>query len=98
MLYKSSPEKYHSFYVVMVSINKENYDLLSSWQSWFTTLRALEGVNKTLILSTVNGPVYKEGDPIDLTQYMVKDTIIKRWVPNQNRSKPCKSEPSTSNK
>lgn len=72
----------------MVSINGENSKSLSSWPSWFGSCRAIEAANKDLLVCTVHGPEYEEEMPIDLSKYTVNDTIIRRWVPSQNRVKP----------
>uniref|UniRef100_A0A2S2Q875 tRNA-intron lyase n=1 Tax=Sipha flava TaxID=143950 RepID=A0A2S2Q875_9HEMI len=88
VLYKLSPFYYHSSYVVVVSINGQNSELLSSWPMWFGCSRVIEAANKDLLICTVHGPPYEEGMPIDLTQYTVKDTIVRRWLPSQNRMKP----------
>lgn len=76
----------------MISINGQNSDLLSSWPSWFGCDRAVEAAGKDLLVCTVHGPEYKQGMPIDLTQYSVNDTIIRRWVPSQNREKPQEND------
>lgn len=88
VLYKSSPGNYHSSYVVVISINGQNSELLSSWPSFFGCSRVIESVNKDLLICTVNGPPYEEGMHIDLSMYSVIDTIVRRWVPQQNRLKP----------
>jgi len=88
VLYKSLPTYYHSSFVVIISINGQNSESLSSWPSWFGCSRAIENANKDLLLCTVHGPAYEQGMSIDLTKYTVKDTIIRRWVPSQNRIKP----------
>lgn len=88
MLYKLSPLYYHSSYVVVISINGQNSELLSSWPMWFGCNRVIEAANKDLLICSVHGPLYEEGMPIDLTQYTVTDTIVRRWTPSQNRKKP----------
>jgi len=88
VLYKSLPTYYHSSYVVIVSINGQNSELLSSWPSWFGYSRTVENANKDILLCTVYGPAYEQGMTIDLTKYTVNDTIIRRWIPSQNRVKP----------
>lgn len=88
VLYKSLPTYYHSSFVVIISINGQNSKSLSSWPLWFGCSRAIENSNKDLLLCTVHGPAYEQGTSIDLTKYTVNDTIIRRWVPSQNRIKP----------
>lgn len=85
VLYKSSPIYYHSSYVVVININGQNSDLLSSWPSWFGCGRAVETASKDLLVCVVHGPEYEKGMLIDLTQYNVSDIIVRRWVPSQNR-------------
>lgn len=74
--------------MVLISINGQNNKYFSSWPSWFGCVRSLEAVGKDFLLCTVNGPEYKDGAPIDLSQYTVSDIIIRRWVASQNRKKP----------
>ncbi|XP_015372526.1 PREDICTED: tRNA-splicing endonuclease subunit Sen2-1 [Diuraphis noxia] len=88
VLYKSSPIYYHSSYVVVISVNGQNSELLPSWPSWYGCGRAIEAASKELLICTVLGPAYEEGMQIDLSQYTVNDTIVRRWVPSQNRKKP----------
>jgi len=88
VLYKSSPVYYHSSYVVVVSVNGQNSKLLSSWTSWFGCGRSVEAASKDILMCTVHGPIYKKEMPIDLTLYTVNDTIVRRWVPSQNRVQP----------
>lgn len=88
VLYKSLPIYYHSSYVVVINVNGKNSELLSSWPSFFGCSRASEAASKDLLICTVFGPAYEEGNPIDLTQYTVNDTIVRRWIPSQNRIKP----------
>lgn len=74
--------------MVIININGQNSKLISSWPSFLGCSRAIESVNKDLLVCNVNGPPYTEGMHIDLTMYTVIDTIIRRWVPEQNRLKP----------
>lgn len=71
----------------MININGQNNRLLSSWPSWFGSFRTIEATNKELIVCSVHGPEYLEGTFIDLTKYTITDTIVRRWVPSQNREK-----------
>lgn len=87
VLYKLSPIYFHSSFVVIINVNGQNNQILSSWPSWFGCFRAIEATNKDLIICTVHGPEYEEGIPIDLTKYTVNDTIVRRWIPSQNREK-----------
>jgi len=74
--------------VVVISTNGQNSEFLPSWPSWYGCGRVIEAANKDLLICTVLGPVYEEGMLIDLSQYTVNDTIVRRWVPTQNRRKP----------
>lgn len=88
VLYKSSPIYYHSSYVVVISANGQNSELLPSWPSWYGCGRAIEAASKDLLICTVLGPEYEEEMLIDLSQYTINDIIVRRWVPSQNRKKP----------
>ncbi|CAH1736013.1 unnamed protein product [Aphis gossypii] len=88
VLYKSSPTYYHSSYVVVISANGQNSELLPSWPSWYGCGRAIEAASKDLLICTVLGPEYEEEMLIDLSQYTINDIIVRRWVPSQNRKKP----------
>lgn len=88
VLYKSSPIYYHSSYVVVISPNGQNSELLPSWPSWYGCGRAIEAASKDLLICTVLGPEYEEEMLIDLSQYTINDIIVRRWVPSQNRKKP----------
>jgi hypothetical protein len=68
--------------VVVISANGQNSELLPSWPSWYGCGRAIEAANKDLLICTVLGPEYEEEMLID------NDTIVRRWVPSQNRKKP----------
>ncbi|XP_050434422.1 tRNA-splicing endonuclease subunit Sen2 [Adelges cooleyi] len=84
VLYKISPVYYHSSYVVIITINDQNTKI-TSWPEMLGCVRVTEAASKDLILCTVFGPPYNDSSPIDMTKYTVTDTIIKRWVPAQNR-------------
>lgn len=75
--------------MVIICVNGDNSKLLSSWPLWFGCSRAIEAANKDLIICTVHGPSYEEGMPIDLSQYTIEDIVIRRFLPSQNRVKPC---------
>lgn len=85
MLYRSSQNYYHSSYVVLVNINGQNNELLSSWNNFFGCSRIIESANKELIICTVHGPVYDEEMPIDLSSYTVTDILVRRFVPSEHR-------------
>lgn len=74
--------------MVVISVNGQNSESLPSWPSWYGCGRAIEAASKELLICTVHGPAYEEGIMIDLSQYTVNDTIVRRWVPSQNRKKP----------
>lgn len=71
--------------MVVINVNEQNSELLSSWPTWFGCNRAVEAASKELLVCAVYGPVYEKGAPIDLTQYTVNDIIVRRWVPFRNR-------------
>ena len=74
--------------MVVISVNGQNSELLSSWPSWYGCGRVIEAASKDLLICTVLGPTNEEEMLIDLSQYTIKDTIVRRWVPSQNRKKP----------
>ncbi|XP_050544397.1 uncharacterized protein LOC126907280 [Daktulosphaira vitifoliae] len=84
VLYKISPVYYHSSYVVIIDINGHKTKL-SSWSEMLGCVRMTEAASKDLLLCTIVGPTFEESNTIDMSKYTIKETIIKRWVPAQNR-------------
>lgn len=75
---------YHSSYVVIIDFNGKNAKL-SSWPEMLGCVRVTEAANKDLLLCSVFGPTFEESNTVNMADYTIKETIIKRWVPSQNR-------------
>ncbi len=85
LLYKTSPMHFHSSFAVLVRGNR-GYKDSQSWKDIVTVTRTCQATGKDLLLCDVTFP---EGVDINvptcIDHVTVVDTIVKWWVPEQDR-------------
>lgn len=86
LLYKEGPLFYHSNYAVVVRKVQGGSNL--KWKEVTTMNRASEAARKDLLVCDVTRPPALEVDeiyPAHIDQMTVTDTVVKRWIPKQDR-------------
>ena len=86
LLYKDGPSYYHSSYGVIVRSLVAASEL--TWQFVVSFIRAMESVNKGAIICEVKA-VKTDTDlstPSCISNFVVEETMIHRWVPKQDRT------------
>ena len=86
LLYKDGPAYFHSSYGVVVRSLMPTSEL--TWQFVVSFIRAMESVNKGAIICEVKAA---ETDmdfstPSCISNFIVEETMIHRWVPKQDRT------------
>ena len=85
LLYKDGPSYYHSSYGVVVRSLVCSSEL--TWQFVVSFIRAMESVNKGAIICEVKAVKTDTelSTPSCITNFIVEETMIHRWVPKQDR-------------
>ena len=82
LLYKHGPPFYHASYSVLVEESDKNK---LSWNDLSGLNRVTESAAKELLLAKVGGQFVKSQKLSDIESVEVKEILIRRWVPAQER-------------
>lgn len=82
VLYRSGPRHMHGDFAVKIMQPNKSYD----WQTLHQLARVCSQVNKTLILCYVKSPT-STTHPSCLSDFEIRELIMKRWSPEKNREK-----------
>ncbi|KAJ8915013.1 hypothetical protein NQ315_015987 [Exocentrus adspersus] len=91
LLYKQGPPFYHASYVVIIDIVNENLERIHERRSMdniplLGLNRLCETAGKELLVCQVIWPRNAQIDYKNISQVVIKETLLRRWISNQERN------------